>query len=733
MAGVATVFTPEDAAKTPSLPLTITLPGMKRTSCYCLAVGKVYFVGEPVAAVVATDRYQADDALERIVVEYEPLPAVVDAEAALRSDAPLLYEEWGDNVRVRYHFHGGDVAGAFARADTIVRETIRRHRYTSGPIETRAYLASYESATGHLTMWASTQTPHILRSLLAESIAMPEHRVRVITPAVGGGFGCKIPLYQEEPLLAHLAMRIGRPVKWVETRREHLMSAAHSREQVHYMEVAVKWDGTVLGIRDKMIADLGAYVPQSGLQSVLATSSFVPSGYRVENYEVDMYAVHTNKAPFGAVRGFGKADANFVIERMLDIVARELRLDPLEVRLRNFIQPHEFPYTTVTGALLDSGNYPACLQRAMEAVDYENFRREQPELWRRGTYRGASVVFMFEPSANAVADSLHTGYESAVVRIDPSGHVTILAGVAGQGQGHETALAQIAADELGVTPDDITVIAGDTGICPYGLGAWASRFAITGAGSVILACRQLRTKMSRIAAVLLGATADELEGGTSRFFVKGQPERATTVTEIARTAYTQLYKLPAGLEPGLEALAHYITPNIRYVPDEKHRLNMYPSYTSGAYGVIVEVDPASGRVQILRQVFVDDCGNIINPLLVEGQALGGVAQGIGGAMFEELLYGADGQFLSSTFTDYLLPSAMEVPDAQVLHVVTPSPVTLGGFKGAGEGGCIPPPPALTNAVEDALRPFGVRMLAQPLSPQNVWRAVQAARRHATSR
>lgn len=713
---------------TKPLPLSVTLPWMKKTDVYMLAVDKVHYTGEPVAVVLATDRYAAEDGAEKVVVEYEPLEPVIDPERALLPDAPKLYDSWENNELIGYNFKVGNVEQALAGSDYVVKQKIVRHRYTAAPIECRGCVASYDLFSKTMTYYASVQTPHILRTLIAQTLGISEDRIRLIAPHVGGGFGQKIPLYHEEPLVAYLSMRTGRPVKWIETRTENLRAAAHSRQQVHYVELGLKKDGTITAIKDRMIADLGAFAPQSGLASILATTLFIPSGYRIQDYEIDLHVVNTCKAPYGALRGFGKADANFVMERILDVAAKSIGMDSVELRLKNFISPEEFPYSSCTGALYDSGNYPGNLKRAAEAIGYDRFRKRQAELRSEGVYKGISVSFMIEPSANAVPDSLHTGYDSATVRIDPSGKITVMAGVAAQGQGHETALSQIVSDELGVYPEDITVIEGDTAMAPYGLGAWASRFSIAGVGSVIMACDKIKRKLIKLASHRLGVPEADfvLEGGYLTSV--RDPNKTISIKQIAEIAYTKIYLLPQGFEPGFDETARYITPNIRYIPDEKGRMNLYPSESAGAYGVIVDVDVETGKVKIDKQVFVSDCGNIINPLILDGQIEGGVASGIGGAIYEDLVYSEEGQLLSSTFMDYLLPTAVETPDLDVLHMVTPSPVTLGGFKGGGEGGTITPPYGLTNAVQDALDPLKVRITTQPLSPENIWKALGAERR-----
>ena len=725
--GIVSLLTGKDSIITSRpLPQTVFLPGMKIANCYSLATDKVHFVGEPVAAVVGTSKGEAEDALEYFEVDYQPLKPVVDAEKAMQPDAPILYKDWGDNIRLKYKFEGGNIENAFTKADTVVKERFARHRYTAAPIEGRAQVVFYDPVYNTLTVWASTQALHILRSLLAESLDFPENRIRVIVKNVGGGFGPKLPLYQEEVLICQLALKVGKPVKWIESRREHLMAAAHSRQQVHYIEAAVTKKGKILGIKDRIIADLGASTPQPGLGSMLATISLIPSGYNIKNYSYDLSCVQTNKMAYGAVRGFGKADSNFIMERMINRIAQKLNIDPAEIRLRNFIQPDEFPYTSATGFIYDSGNYPKCLNLCLDMIGYTEFKKSQIKLRKKGVYQGIGLAFMLEPSANAVPNSYHCGHEGATIKMDPSGKVTLFVGVSSQGQGHETALSQIVADELCLPYDDIQVVEGDTSLCPYGLGAWASRFAIAGAGSTILACRKLKKKMKKIASSLLDTNVGQLAFKDQRIYVKHDAKKFVHYSDITNAAYKSIHKLPKGVDPTLDVTARYIIPKIQYIPDSKGRMNLYPSETAGMYAVIIEVDRETGVIKILKQVFVDDCGNMINPMTVDGQIMGGIAQGIGGSIFEELVYNEEGQLLSSTFQDYLMPTASCIPELKIAHVTTPSPITLKGFKGVGEGGCIPPPPALANAIEDALSPFRVKMLKQPLSPQNVWTAIKSA-------
>jgi carbon-monoxide dehydrogenase large subunit len=718
--------------ETSPLPLSEITPRMKKIDLYMLASDKVHFMGEPVAALVATDRYTAEDALEVIDVEYEPLECTTDAEMALDPRAPKLYDSWGTNEMMLHTYSIGDPDLALANSKHIFSEKIVRHRYTAAPLECRGYVSTYDKYSKTLNYYASTQSPHVLRTLLAKSLNFPESNIRVIAPQVGGGFGEKLPLYQEEPLIAFLSIKTGRPVKWIETRTENLSSACHSRQQTHYIEIGISEDLRINAIQDTIYADLGAFSAQPGIDSPLATTRFITSGYKVDSYKVTLHAVCTNKAPYGAVRGFGKADANFVIERAIDIVSRKLGVDPVEFRLRNMIQPSEFPYQSCTGAIYDSGDYPSNLKRAAEEIGYNKFLSERERLLEKeGVIRGISISFMLEPSALTKTNSVYAGYEAATIRIDPSGKVSVMTGVAAQGQGHETALSQIVADELGVMPDDVTIFEGDSSISPYGLGNFSSRFSIAGVGAVMLACARVREKLLKIASYRLDISEEEilLERGFARSATH-QESKLIAIADIADIAYNRIHLLPSGLRPGIEESSYYLSPNAKFLPDEKGRLNLYPSYTSGAYAVIVELDPETGKITIVKQVYVSDCGNIINPLLLDGQLTGGLAQGIGGALFEELVYDKDAQLVSSTFMDYLLPTSLDVPEVNLVHMKTPSPLTFGGFKGAAEGTCIVAPYGLANAVHDALNSSWLRgtLNNQPLSPENIWREIQKARR-----
>jgi carbon-monoxide dehydrogenase large subunit len=690
-------------------------PGSSKiTSIYMLAVDRVHYTGEPLAVVLAEDRYTAEDALEKINVDYEPLEAIVDAEKSALFDSPRLYDEWDSNESVRSRISSGNVEEALSKSDYIFKETIERHRYTAAPIEPRAYFAIYDPHKGDLMYYAGTQMPHIFRTLLSRSLNISENKIRVVAPNVGGGFGQKAPVYQEEPLIAFLSMFIGRPVKWIETRTENLKAGAHSRQQIHYVEVGVQKDGKITALRDRMIVDFGAYLPLSGLGSVFATASLIPSGYKINNYELDLSVLHTNKAPFGALRGYGKADSNFVMECLLDRISRKIGIDSVELRQRNLIQVHEFPYRSCTGWVYDSGDYRGAVSRACELIHYDKFKSQQESLRRIGIYKGISVSFLLEPSASVVRDSLLNGYEMARITIDPGGKVSVYCGLSSQGQGHETSIAQVVSDNLGLRQEDIVVFEGDTQTISYSLGTWSSRFSIAGIGAIILACEKVKRKLETIASEILETDLSNLESRDGLIIDRTNSRARVSIAEVANVAYSRIHLLPKNIPPGIDETATYMVNPAGY-----------PAWSYGAYGVIVRTDIETGKISIEKQVFVSDVGNIINPLILDGQIVGGIAQGIGGAVFEELVYSENAELLSSTFIDYLIPTSLDIPtNIQVDHMITPSPNTLGGFKGAAEGGCVVPPYGLTNAVVDSLVPFGVTSIKQPLSPENIRTAIR---------
>ena len=705
-------------------------PTIKFFDHYCLARDAVRFVGEAVAAVVATDRYVAEDAVELISADFDPLFPVVDAEAALEDTGHLLYPEWGDNLMLHFKVAGGDVEEAFRRAHLVIRERIKSTRFTGTPIEPRAITAHHDTATNLLTVFDSTQIPHNLSTLIAENLNLPGVSVRVIAPRVGGGFGQKWDFYPEEVLIPLFSLLTGRPVQWVETRSEHMKATHHARDQVHHVELAVSGDGTVLGIKDKIIADVGAAYPNGGLASIVTTAMFVPGAYRIRNYQGEVFGVVTNKTSYGAHRGFGKSEAAYVIERMMNIAAERLSMDPSEIRFRNFIQPEEFPYVSVTGTRYDSGNYPATLRRVLEMAAYPNLRKKQSDLRKQGRYLGIGMSLVIEPSSSTRMGSYNPGYYSLTMRMDPLGKVCVFTGGNDEGQGHKTAIAQIVADELSIGFDDVYVLEGDSLEGPYGSGSYSSRFAVVGTSAVILAARQLQEKILRIAAALLKQPRESLESANGRVYSTLRPEHGLPVVEIAKTAYFHIYLLPEGMEPGLQLTYHYRDPNVAFHADERGRVAMFSSVPYDANVAVVEVDMETGQVKILEYLSVHDCGNMINPGIVEGQHVGALAHGVGGALYEEIIYDKNGQLLTENFKDYLIPTAMEVPVFTLDHLVTPNPFTPSGAKGAGETGTVGPPAALANAVEDALQGLDVKIRRLPLSPEYVWSMVNEQRKQA---
>ena len=692
-------------------------PTLQATPHYALALDRVRFMGEAVAAVAAESRYQAEDLAELIAVQYDPLPAVADMEAALGPDAPVLHPAIGDNRLFHASFGKGDLEGACAAADVVIRRRLYSHRYAPVPMETRGCLAQHDPAAGTLTVWLSSQIPHVARTLLSEVFGIPEHKVRVISPDVGGGFGLKGRLFPEDLVVCLLAMQLGRPVKWIEDRAEHLAASHQSREEVHYAELAARRDGTILAFRDRFVDDCGAYAayPWGGHFQGALTARSLPGPYRLENFSYEYEVALTNKCPIGAYRGIWGPTYAFVQEVMIDLLARALDLDPADVRRRNLIRPEELPYVSATGVQYDSGDYPAALDQALAAVEYADLRARQAALRQEGRLLGIGICNFVEPYASGSPKDPNAWlgrFESARVRVHPSGTVTVATGLHSHGQGHETTLAQIVAAELGIGPEEVAVEYGDTDSSPYGIGTHGSRAIIVGGGAAILAARVIRDKALRIAAHLLEVDVDDLELRDGAARVKGSPERSMPWTEIAKIALVLPYRLPPDEEAGLEATRYYEPPPV--------------TTSNGVHVALVEVDRETGAVEILKYVVVEDCGRAVNPLLVEGQLQGGVVQGLGGVLLEHSAYDSQGQYLASTFMDYLLPTSADVPPIDVHLMETPSFNTLGGFKGIGESGAIGPPGAIVNAVADALTPLGVEVTEQPVTPERVRRLIADA-------
>jgi carbon-monoxide dehydrogenase large subunit len=697
--GVVAVIAAEDVGGLEPLPVFIQPAGTRQTSFPILPAERVLYVGQPVGAVVAESRYVAEDALDRMRVTWEPLPAVVDVEDAMRAGAPRLHEGWPDNVAARRDILTGDPDRAFASAHALVEATFTMPRHAAAPLEGRAVLASFDRDTGELTVWVSSQAPHLYRTVLADTLGLEENRITVIVPDVGGGFGVKLHYYPEDVLVALAARRLARPVKWIETRSENLASTVHARQQRIRARAAFAADGTLLAIDAYVRGDAGAHLHTKGPAPIFTTGAILPGPYRVAHYRARIEAIVTSKTPFGAYRAFGQQQATFVIERLMDMGARRLGLDPAEIRRRNFIPPHAFPFRNAGGWEYDSGRYADALARALESARYDELRAWQASERARGRAIGLGLSCYVEftgmgPSRiMAAMGNRQGGYETAVVHVDPSGHATITSGIIEIGQGIRSSMAQIAADVLGLPYEHVRVVLGHTAVTPYSAyGTAGSRGAVVAGGAALEASRRVKEKAIRIAAHLLEAAPADVEVVDGRYVVRGAPSRGLTLAEIAREAHRG-QRLPEGTEPGLEA---------RHVHEPKNW-----TFSSGVHVAAAEIDRETGAVRVLGYWIAHDCGTVINPMLVEGQLHGGVAQGIGAALMEELVYDDGGQLLTRTFMDYALPVATSMPEPVLEHLETLSPHTPGGVKGMSEGGTIAPPAAIANAVADALGPLGV--------------------------
>ncbi len=718
--GVLRVITGEDiAGKLGGVPCAADLPGMKRPAFTALATDRVRFVGHPVAAVVAENRYVARDAAEMIEVDYEPLPAVVHPEKALEKDSPRVYDEFTDNVAYVYKLESGDIAGAFKKADRVVKQRLINQRLAPVAMEPRAVLAEYLPGEGTLTVHSATQIPHLLRTQIAGMVGLPENKVRVIAPEVGGGFGSKLNVYAEEGLAPFLAMELGRPVKWTEGRRENMAATIHGRDQINDLEVAVKNDGTMLALRLKVIADLGAYYQLLTPLIPTLTALMALGCYKIPAVSVEIIGVFTNKMATDAYRGAGRPEATYLIERAADLVALELGKDPVQLRLKNFPKPKEFPFTCATGIVYDSANYQRSLKKALDLAGYDKLRKKQAEQRKQlaagqkpEKLLGIGLSTYVEICGMGPSSAMPAGgWESCTVRVEPSGMVTVLTGASPHGQGQETTFAQIVAQELGISPDSVAVVHGDTSAVPYGIGTFGSRATAVGGTAMYKALQKLKEKMGQIAAHLLQVKTKDLVFANGKIYPRGKPKKSVAFGDAVAAAYVAK-NLPKGVDPGLEA-THFFEPSNFTFP-------------FGAHVCVVEVDTETGHVEVTKYVAVDDCGNIINPLLVRGQVHGGIAQGLAQALYEELVYDENGQLITGTLMDYTVPKAAQLPPFITEHTVTPSPVNPLGVKGVGEAGTIASTPALVNAVVDALAPFGARHIDMPVKPEKVWRILKGA-------
>lgn len=718
--GAVAVYTGTDlVGKVGPLPCAWLIPnaGLKTPAHPAIAVDRVRYVGDAVAVVVAEDRYTARDGAEQIQVEYEPLPVVVDAERATRPGAPLLHDDAPENVAFRWKVAGGDAAAAFAQADVVIRQRFINQRLIPNAIESRAAVADYRPHTDELTLWVTSQNPHIHRVILSGVLGIPEHKFRVISPEVGGGFGSKIFVYPDEAIVAFCARELGRPVKWVEDRRENYLVSAHGRDHITDVELALKKDGTLLGLRGRTYANLGAYLSTvaPGVPTILH-GLMLAGAYQLPTVDYEVVGVFTNTTPVDAYRGAGRPEATYTVERLMDLAAAELGIDPVEIRRKNFLSKDKFPYTTCTGLTYDSGDYERTLEMALRMLDYPAWRERQRRSPVDGKYVGVGISTYVEicglgPSPVAGAVGFQGGlWGSAVIRVHPTGKVNVFIGEKPHGQGEETTFAQIVADEFGIPIDDVQVVYGDTAITPMGWGTYGSRTTPVGGAACVLAARKVVEKARAIAAHLLEAAGADIAFENGKFFVHGSPERVKTFQEVTLQAYLA-WNLPPGLEPGLEASAFYDPPNF--------------TFPFGAHLCAVEVDAQTGQVEIKRYVAVDDCGRAINPLIVDGQVHGGITQGLAQALYEAAVYDEQGQLLTGSMVEYAVPKATQVPVYETARTETPSPHHPLGVKGVGETGTIASTPAVLNAVMDALRPLGIRHLDMPLTPQRIWQAMQA--------
>jgi 2-furoyl-CoA dehydrogenase large subunit len=730
--GVHAVLTGAGAAAA-SRPIRPLIPTAVPLDDWCLAADRVRYAGEAVAAVAAVDRATAEDALEKIRIAYEPLLAVVDPEAALRPDSPLLYHALGTNVLWHDVLAYGDVAGAFASADGVLRERFEIQRYASTPLETFGAIAEYDSGLDAYTFWTNDQRPGLTLSILADSLGVPQSRLRLITPDIGGAFGNKRrPAYLL--VCALLARQAGRPVKYVEDRLENLGALMHACNGVMDVELAYRADGTVLGLRVRDIADEGKNLVSPTQHNLIKLGNIV-NGYRIAAVSYEGYSVLTTKCPSGANRGIGKPFMCFAIERAMALLARRLRLDPAELRLRNYVTREEMPYTTPPGAQYDSGDYAATLRRALERFDYHGWRQRQAGARAEGRLLGIGIATSVEPAGTNLASyELITGRraasgsaEAAMVRLEPDGRVRASLGDPACGQGYETVVAQIVADELGLTPADVDVERGfDSATTPwlYLSGNYSNKFSVTDVGAVVGAARLVRDKLLRIAAHRLEAAPEDVELAQGHARVRGVPGPGLALRELACTAYADVLGLPPGEPPGLEARHAHQNPLAQPIGADR-TVRSQLVFSNAAHCCLVEIDRRTGVVRILRHVVVHDCGRELNPLIVEGMVHGSTVHGLGAALLEEFRYDANGQLLTSTFMDYLKPTALDVPDIEVDRLEHPSPFTPLGAKGVGEGGSIPAPAAVASAVEDALADFDVIVRALPITPERVWRWLTA--------
>jgi carbon-monoxide dehydrogenase large subunit len=726
MPGVAAVFTAKDIEPLAKpIRATSRMKDYHATTNWALAAEKVRHVGEAVVAVVAESRYLAEDAAEQVVIEYEPLGDLNDPEAAVAPDAPLLHEEIGSNVIALREFKRGEVDAAFESAALTVGGRFRFHRKSPCAIENRSYVADYDQGKRTLTLHAATQSPGMIRDVLSETLDLPGHRLRVIAPDVGGGFGGKVSLYTEDILVCILARHLGRPIKWTSDRMEDLVTTTQAFDEIIDAELALDAEGRILALRADVIGDIGAYSihPWTATIEPVQVISFLPGPYRVPNYRGRVRVVATAKTPMGPYRGVGRPISAFVMERLVDMAARRLDLDPAELRVRNLVVAEEFPYRAGSGLIWERSGFQECLAAAREKIGYDALRREQAQARAAGRWFGIGIASYVEltgiGSRITVAPgmALNTGTETATVRIDSTGSVTAIFGISSHGQGLETTLAQVVAEELGVRVEDVEIVQGDSSSQAHGSGTYASRSTVLAGGAATLSARAVREHVIEAASHLLEAAPADIDVADGVISVVGT-DRRMSFREFARAVYSEVGRLPREIRETIE-----LESTKTYDP-------YFGTATSATHIVALEIDPETYRIDLRRYVVAEDCGRVINPLIVAGQVHGGVAQGIGAVLFEEVVHDETGQVLTASFVDYLVPSAPEIPPVDIVHVETARPSNVGGFRGMGEGGTIGAPAAIANAVTDALAPFGIEIDEVPITPERLFRLIERARRDA---
>ncbi len=714
MPGVVAIFSAMDV-EFASLPLLFPHPALSPITQQPFS-REVAHVGEPVVMVIAGNRYHAEDACETIDISYEPLEVSSSIAAAMAPNSPLVHSTLASNLAAHFEQNIGDAESALRDAPVVVSLEMNIGRVSCMPIECRGLLATWSHDLGQpdLTVYAATQTPHMIRRIYADMFDMPEQSIRVAAPDVGGGFGAKEPFYIEDFLVAWAARQVERPVCWIEDRLEHMQTAVHEREQQHHAQIGLTRSGEIVAVVDQFVTTTGAYVPWGIIVPIL-TSTLVPGPYKVPHYHCDVDVYYTNTTPLAPYRGAGRPQAALIMNRLLDKAAARLDMDPAEIRFKNFIQPAEFPYKTGlisrdgTDMELDSGDYPVLLQMALDQGQYRHWRERQKEVSDNDRLFGIGVSVAIENTAIGP-------HEGATVTVDSNGEVIIKTGAASQGQAHETTLAQVAASVLNVPIERVRVHEGDTAAIPYGAGTFASRTAVVAGSAVQLASEKVRQKIAKLAAHLLEASPDDIELVEGTAQVRGSPQRSFSLAHLAKLASGRFpgatFNHP--IEPGLNATEYFTPPG--------------STYAAGAHVAVVEIDPATGAIRLAAYTAIHDCGTLLNPLIVEGQVMGGVVAGIGTGLFEEVRFNEEGQLLTSTLMDYLLPGAAELPDLTIAHLETPSPLNPLGAKGAGEGGTIPAPAAIAAAVEDALRMFDVEITQIPITPARVKKWIAAKTR-----